>query len=225
MKYGIFVFSMLTVTVFVITSVSFSADFELALEAELANVIQAPMVIAEDEQTSDGKYVWMEGLPATGGGDQGWVEFIINLPDDGKYALWAHAFAWDGNSDSFWVTWQPSDPDENPQVTKNTEYRWSIGTKNAWHWDRINHWLDAGTFDREWDFDKEGETVLRIWTREDASKLDAIFVTSNTNAGTPDQAKVRLPTAEDREFQVEGLSVEAKDKLTTTWGSLKRTYR
>ncbi len=220
-----FIFSIIFVTTILLSTAGFGADIEIVLEAELANVVQAPMVIAEDELTSDGKYVWMEGEPATGGGDQGWVEFIINLPDDGKYALWAHTFAWDGNSDSFWVTWQPSDPDENPQITKNTEYRWSIGTKNAWHWDRINHWLDAGTFDREWDFDKAGETVLRIWTREDASKLDAIFVTSNVNANDAGSAKVRLPTNEDREKQIQGLAVDAKGKVTTTWGLLKQAYR
>ncbi len=200
------------------------AEVEIALEAELANVIQAPMVIAEDKLVSDGKYVWMEGAPATGGGDQGWVEFIINLPESGKYALWGHTFAWDGNSDSFWVTWQPADPDENAQQTKNTQYRWSIGTKNVWHWDRINHWLNAGTFDREWKFDKAGETVLRIAVREDATKLDAIFVTSNENAVDSGAANVRLPTEEDRKRQVSGLAVHAKGKATTTWGSLKMAY-
>lgn len=224
MKNGVFISMLSLITVFV-CSFAFGADVEIALEAELANVIEAPMVIAEDELASDGKYVWMEGPKATGGGDKGFAEFIINLPDDGKYALWAHAYAWDGNSDSFWVTWQPADPDENPQATKNTEYRWSISTKNAWHWDRINHWLNAGTFDRVWDFDDPGETVLRIWTREDASKFDAIFVTSNANAVTPDAAKVRLPTDEDRERQIDGLDVDAKDKMTTTWGKLKRSYR
>ncbi|MCE2402367.1 hypothetical protein J4G08_15980 [Candidatus Poribacteria bacterium] len=223
MKYGI-LFSTFIVTVFLLTSLGLDAEVEIALEAELANVLQAPMVIADDELASDGKYVWMEGAPLTGGGDQGWVEFIINIPESGKYALWAHTFAWDGNSDSFWVTWQPADPNENAQVTKNTQYRWSIGTKNIWHWDRINHWLDGGTFDREWKFDKAGETILRIAVREDATKLDAVFVTSNTGAAAAGQANLRLPTDEDREIQVEGLAVDAKGKVTTTWGSLKKAY-
>lgn len=225
MKYRILFIIIAFTSVFIITHIGFTADVEIALEAELANVLQAPMVIAEDKEVSNGQYVWMEGAPATGGGDQGWVEFIINLPEDGTYALWGHVFAWDGNSDSFWVTWQPADPDENAQQTKNTEYRWSISTKNLWHWDRINHWLNAGTFDREWDFKKAGETTLRIAVREDATKLDAIFVTSNENANDPGSANVRLPTEEDREIQVEGLAVDAKRKVTTTWGLLKKTYR
>ena len=224
MKYWVYFFGIMLFAFF-ITVVELDAEEEIALEAELADVIQAPMVIAEEAGTSDGKYVWMEGPEATGGGDQGWVEFIIDIPKTGEYALWGHVFAWDGNSDSFWVTWQPSDPDEDPQVTKNTEYRWSIGTKNQWHWDRINHWLDGGTFDRVWEFDKTGETILRIGVREDATKLDAVFVTSNNSATDPGSANVRLPTAEDRERQIEGLPVDAKGKTTTTWGLLKKSYQ
>ena len=224
MKYCI-LFLMLIITPLLLTAV-LGADVEIALEAELADVIQAPMVIADDEpNSSDGKYIWGPGAPATGGGGTGWAEFIITLPEDGKYALWGHVIAWDGNSDSFWVTWQPADPDENPQATNNTEYRWSVAGGNTWHWDRVNHWLNAGTFDRIWDFDDPGETVLRIGVREDATKLDAIFVTSNTDAVNPVQANARLPTDEDRELQIEGLAVDAKDKVTTTWGSLKQSYR
>ena len=121
--------------------------------------------------------------------------------------------------------WQPADPNENPQATSNTQFRWSAAGGNAWHWDRINHWLDGGTFDRVWEFDDPGETVLRIGVREDATKLNAIFVTSNENANDPGSANVRLPTDEDRELQEEGLLVDAKGKVATTWGSLKQTYK
>jgi len=224
MRHNMLFFSMLFIVGLLLAN-GISYSFDRAIEAEMANTLEAPMVVAEDGEASGERYIWMEGEPLTGGGDKGWVEFIINIPESGKYALWGHTFAWDGNSDSFWVTWQPADPNENAQVTKNTEYRWSIGTKNIWHWDRINHWLDAGTFDREWKFDKPGETILRIAVREDATKLDAVFVTSKTGAAAAGQANVRLPTDEDRKIQVEGLAVDAKGKVTTTWGSLKKAYK
>lgn len=225
MKYST-IFLMLIISIWCLLTAILGADVEIALEAELADVIQEPMVIEEDEpNTSNGKYIWAPGAPATGGGGTGWAEYIIILPEDGEYALWGHVIAWDGNSDSFWVTWQPADPNEDPQATNNTQYRWSVQGGNAWHWDRINHWLNAGTHDRIWEFDDPGETVLRIGVREDATKLDAIFVTSNTNAVNSVQANVRLPTDEDRERQVEGLAVDAKGKVTTTWGSLKKSYR
>ena len=227
MKYGL-IFALITLTTFVCGIVGLGAEVEIALEAELAQEIVEPMVISDDKvgkDASDGKFIWMEGAPATGGGGTGHADFIVNIPEPGKYALWGHVIAWDGNSDSFWVTWQPADPDENAQQTQNTEFRWGVGQGAEWHWDRINHWLDGGTFDREWKFDKAGETALRIAVREDATMLDAIFVTTNVKATAPDQANVRLPTDKDRKIQIEGLAVEAKGKAATTWGGLKQVYQ
>ena len=217
-----------TLTTFLFGIVGLGAEVEIALEAELAQEIVEPMVISDDKvgkDASDGKFIWMEGAPATGGGGTGHADFIVNIPEPGKYALWGHVIAWDGNSDSFWVTWQPADPDENAQQTQNTEFRWGVGQGAEWHWDRINHWLDGGTFDREWKFDKAGETALRIAVREDATMLDAIFVTTNVKATAPDQANVRLPTDKDRKIQIEGLAVDAKGKAATTWGGLKQVYQ
>ena len=187
MKYGI-ILPMLILTAFLCGIVGLSAEVEIALEAELANEIVDPMIITDDKLASDGKFIWMEGEPVAGGGGVGHADFIVNIPEPGKYALWGHVIAWDGNSDSFWVVWQPADPDENAQATQNTEFRWGVAQGAAWHWDRINHWLDGGTFDREWKFDKAGETLLRIGVREDATMLDAIFVTTNVKATAADQA-------------------------------------
>ena len=211
-------------TVFIYGTLQLRAEVEIVLEAELANEIVDPMIVTEDENASDGKFIWMEGAPVTGGGDRGHADFIINIPEAGDYALWAHVIAWDGNSDSFWVTWQPADPDENAQQTGNTEFRWGVAQGAAWHWDRINHWLDGGTFEREWEL-AAGESLLRIAVREDATMIDAIFVTTNTGATVPDQADVRLPTDKDRKLQIEGLAVSAKGKAATTWGTLKRAYQ
>ena len=224
MQYRI-IFLLLFLPMFVGVATGFGADIEIALEAELADEIAEPMIIDDEKTASDGKFIWMEGAPATGGGGEGWAEFIINIPEPGKYALWGHVTAWDGNSDSFWVTWQPADPDENAQQTQNTEFRWGVAQGGAWHWDRINHWLDGGTFEREWKFAKAGETTLRIAVREDATMLDALFVTSNVKATAEDAANVRLPTDKDRKIQIEGLAVDAKGKAATTWGSLKKVYR
>ena len=216
---------LIILTAFIYGAARLSAEVEIALEAELAQDIVDPMIISDDKLASDGKFIWMEGEPVAGGGGVGHADFIINIPEAGKYALWGHVIAWDGNSDSFWVTWQPADPDENAQQTQNTEFRWGVGQGAAWHWDRINHWLDGGTFDREWKFAKKGETLLRIGVREDATMLDAIFVTTNVKATVADQANVRLPTNQDRKIQIEGLAVDAKGKAATTWGSLKRAYQ
>ena len=227
MKYGT-IFSLLILTTFVCGIVGLSAEVEIALEAELAQEIVEPMIIDDGKHAkgaSDGKFIWMEGEPVAGGGGAGHADFIFNIPEPGKYALWGHVIAWDGNSDSFWVTWEPADPKENAQATQNTQFRWGVGQGAQWHWDRINHWLDGGTFDREWKFNKAGETLLRIAVREDATMLDAIFVTTNVKATVADQANVRLPTDKDRKIQIEGLAVDAKGKAATTWGGLKQVYQ
>ncbi len=198
---------------------------ELAYEAEGADVIEAPMEIAtpadaaaqggpEPSAPSGGSFVWMAGPPTTGGGGEGFMEFNIDLPEAGTYAIWGLITAWDGNSDSFWVTWQPADPDENPQETQNTEFRWGAAQGNDWHWDRINQWLDGGTFEREWTFDG-GATTLRIYTREDATMIDCIYITDNLSA---DEAEVapKLPSE-----VVNPTAVESMGKLAVTWASMK----
>ena len=215
MSYKTFVFGLVFIAGVLLTS-GIGYGFDWAIEAEMADVIKAPMIVADDADASGGQYVWMEGPPATGGGGEGWVEYSLNLPA-GTYALWGKVIAEDGNSDSFWVTWQPADPDEDAQQTQNTEFRWGVAQGAEWHWDRINHWLDGGTFEREWE-QPGGDTTLRIAVREDATKLDVIFITDNLSE---DEAEVspRDPGPEDSLTPV-----EPQDKLATTWGKLKQAW-
>ena len=196
-------------------TIGMSYGYERAIEAEMADVIEEPMVVADDPDASGGQFVWVEGEPLTGGGGAGWVEYKLHISEPGTYALWGKVIAWDGNSDSFWVTWQPADPDEDAQVTQNTEFRWAVAQSNEWSWDRINHWLDGGTFEREWVIEAGGETTLRIGVREDACMLDVIYITDNLSE---DEAEVnpRDPIPEDSLT-----AVEPQDKLATMWGKLK----
>jgi len=152
---------------------------------------------------------------------------LTDTPADEETPAWspdskqiAFASKRDGNSDSLWVTWEPADPAENPQATQNTEFRWSTGSGAAWYWRRVNAWLNAGTVQREWDFDP-GETKLKIWSREDATMLDCLYITNNIPGG---EANARVPDDDDRKLQVEGVvrqAVEAAGKLSTTWGRIR----
>jgi hypothetical protein len=204
-----------------------AGDVEIALEAEMADKIQSPMVIAvpadaearggpEPDEPSNGKFIWAPGAPVTGGGN-GSAEFTINIPEDGTYTIWGRAIAWDGNSDSFYVTWDPADQGENAQQTQNPDLCWCATNGNTWTWDRVNRWPAGG--DREWELDK-GETKLTIWTREDATMLDCLFITDNLSA---DLGVVvpRLPTDEDIKIQRGMQAVGAAGKLSTTWASIK----
>ena len=40
-----------------------SYGYERAIEAEMADVIEAPMVVADDADASGGQFIWMEGEP------------------------------------------------------------------------------------------------------------------------------------------------------------------
>ena len=220
-----FMFSLFAMTLLV-SSTTFSAKgIEIALEAELANHIEPPMVVMEDKKASNGKFIWAEGPPNKGGGGEGWAEYIIDIPEKGKYAIWGRVIATDGNSNSFWVIWPPADPPGDPQAKALLWTRWITSQAAGWHWDRVNHWLNGGTFDREWEFKEAGEVTLRIAVRDDATKLDAIFVTSNIKAALEGAAGVRLPTKKDRDTQEAGLAVSPKDKIATTWGKLKKQYQ
>lgn len=246
MKYISFI-GLLAIALLMLPDTAMTAgEVEIVLEAELADEITAPMVIAvpmdakdaggnETDEPSNGKYVWAPGAPVTGGGGSGYVRFIIDIPEEDTYAIWGHVIAWDGNSDSLWVTWTYNDPPdgadeellgdpiENPQQTQNTEYRWGVGGAQLWTWDRVNHWLNGGTFDREWEF-MEGETTLTFWSREDATMLDAIYITNEIADG---DANKRLPDDDDRQLQIEGgtgKAVKSVGKLSTTWGGVKSRY-
>lgn len=220
----------LLATLILLFSVNAHSAIEIVLEAELANNIVEPMVVGvpadakakggpEPDEPSSGKFIWVPGVPASGGRDhQGYAEFIIDIPKKGVYAVWGHVIAWDGNSDSFWVIWRPADPDENPQQTQNQNYRWAVAQGNTWHWARINKWLDAGTFDREWELDK-GETKLIVYGREDATMLDCLYITDKIAGAVP-----RLPTKEDIDAQIRGktkLAVDSKNKISTTWAKIR----
>jgi hypothetical protein len=214
------------IAVFALSISGLCVAVEIATEAEMANVIEEPMVVGvpadgaaqggpEPDEPSRGQFVWMPGPPVTGGGGEGSMQFTINIPQAGKYAIWGRVIAWDGNSDSLWVNWLPADPDENPQETDNTEFRWGVAQGNTWHWDRINHWLNAGTFEREWDL-PAGETTLIIRTREDATMLDSIFITDNLSE---DEAEVAPRVPSDADLQT--AAVNPAHKLAVTWSSIK----
>ena len=133
MRFNTLVFGTLFIFGLLLTSGT-SYGYERAIEAEMADAIEAPMVVADDADASGGQFIWMEGAAATGGGGEGWAEYTLHIPAPGTYALWGKVIAWDGNSDSFWVTWQPADPDEDAQTTQNTEFRWGVAQGSDWHW-------------------------------------------------------------------------------------------
>ena len=168
-----------------------AVPFESILEAEHADTIKASMIVGEEDSARLGKYVWMpsnaqQANPANQKNGDGYVEFKVNIPKAGSYTLWGRVFNMAEYSDSFWVTWQPIDSNENPQETGNKAYRWHTAPGQldhlygVWTWVQVNSWLiDLTAKARTWTFDKAGETTLRIWAREDGTRLDKIYITND----------------------------------------------
>ena len=93
MRFKTFVFGTLFIFGLLLT-VNMSYSYERAVEAEAADTIEAPMVVADDDAASGGQFIWMEGPAATGGGGEGWAEYKLHISEPGTYALWGKVLAW-----------------------------------------------------------------------------------------------------------------------------------
>ena len=155
------------------------------------------MTVSKGQHASAGRYIWMPGEPNADGGAEGWAEYDVFIPEPGDYSVWARVIAWDGKSDSFFITWTSADSRVDPNSNGDATFVWDVAGGAEWHWERVTASGSEGSVQREWRFDKAGKTALRISVREDGTKLDALFVTSNTTAVEPEDAQVRLPMLRD----------------------------
>ncbi len=167
-------------------------DGSIALEAE-GGTVDGKMVIAQDASASGGRFVWEVELPDVAGAEGGTAVLQFPIETVGTFAMWAHVTAPDAGADSFWINWEPVDP-EHPFVdeSRRDEFYWDLTEGPGWTWQRVTSML--GEYQpRTWTFAAPTETTLRIGSRENGAKIDAIFITAEIDADTPDGAKVRLP--------------------------------
>lgn len=164
----------------------------IALETELGTLVGA-YVVADDPAASGGKYVWEPGEPGTAGANDGYMEFTIPM-EPGTYALWTRQKAMDPQSDSCRITWHPADPLELSGVADVEAYTWDLWESGEWMWERVILNRDRPTGRHTvWTFEKAVTTTLRIYNREDGSRIDALFITRNVEATDP--AKANVPGA------------------------------
>ena len=79
-----------------------AVPFESILEAEHADTVKASMIVGEEDSARLGKYVWMpsnaqQANPANQKNGDGYVEFKVNIPEAGSYALWGACFQYGWN--------------------------------------------------------------------------------------------------------------------------------
>jgi hypothetical protein len=176
----------------------------------------APMVIGSDPESSGGNFVMVpqgsgDNLNDATFGGPGEVRFSINVPEAGRYTLWARALAprARGEGRSFYVTGNGTNIRE-----------WRVRGGTTWKWGRVARLsLPAGMFN------------LAFRQRDDGTMLDLIILTSEprfnpgrgqrpaVNAG-PDQT-VTLPDSAILNGMVTDDGLPLPARLTTTWSQLR----
>jgi hypothetical protein len=180
-------------------------------------------------EASGGAFI---GTPNGGAGNAGsWVKYEFNVPQRGDWYFWGRAIATSDADDSFFWMIDGADADAVSEDTGNTNI-WDFNELDNcplgeclvfptdWLWFRLSSRtgpFPVGPNGQGIDYANPiplpltaGKHTLHIIGREDGTFLDMIFATMDAgfdaNKTTPDPR-----------------TVELQDKLTTTWGNLKRT--
>jgi hypothetical protein len=137
------------------------------LEAEHADGIDSPFEIADDENASNGRFVYVPNGTGNEYSPGGTImaTYTVKITQSGVYILWGRVMAHDGRDNSFFV-----------QIDDNQDNLWVVGTGKYWHWDKVNDRdiLDPVTFNL-----KSGVHTIKIKLREDGTKLDRLLLTND----------------------------------------------
>jgi hypothetical protein len=132
------------------------------MEAE-DGVVTAPMVVVSpgDVNASACEYVHSP----FGSGSTGYVTFNFNITTPGQYVIWGRAWGLvSTGADSFWVS-----------IDGGPEYRWNT-ILGDWYWQKI---ADANTGLPIVISFATGPHSIRVRTREERTRLDAIEIAQN----------------------------------------------
>ena len=155
---------------------------ELWLEAEDGD-LQWPMEIADDENASAGAFIWVPegtGSYSSISESAGLAEYMFDLPEGGEYVIWGRLVSNDNASDSFFVS-----------VDGQDEMVWHTqpGGEDQWTWDAVSI-RDAENPDYTSDKVRfqlsKGRHTLRIFQREDGTRLDKLLITNQTDLDDPE---------------------------------------
>ncbi|MFQ5649775.1 MAG: Ig-like domain-containing protein [bacterium] len=155
--------------------VSLPSD-EIVVEAE-SGTLHSPMAIGEDVDASNGKFIEVPNGSGGGGGNLGFVEYLINIEQAGDYVMWGRAIYPDAENDAFRV------------IVGADTFKWDVGQRvhsASWHWDQVSHrgngtakkpQLDPVIFSFQ-----AGIQTLIVGEAKDGTKLDQ-FVLAPVGSG------------------------------------------
>ena len=147
------------------------------LEAEDAHTIVKQLEVANDEDASKGKYIYVPNEA----GDQYtpgpiMAVYTVNISHPGEYVLWGRVSAPDQSDNSFFV-----------QVDDGLNNLWEVKPGNYWHWDEVNNRdvADPVKFTLA-----KGVHKIKVKLREDGTKLDIMLLTNNINVTPSDKGTI-----------------------------------
>lgn len=126
----------------------------------------------DDPNAFDGKFVWLPGEPGGRHSGRGTVSWQLDVHTAGTYHLWGRIMAPTPDDDSFFVSAYageyPRKNSRNGTILKPTV--WPTGvTKSLWKWRQFKTELPLPA----------GPVVLTLHAREDGTKIDRLFLTSD----------------------------------------------
>lgn len=154
---------------------SLAAIQTITVEAE-DGVLAGPMKVAVNGQAYNNRVVHGYHVNRRGS-----VEWWINVPVAGTYAIWGRVLGMNDVSNSFYVS-----------VDNGTEYWWDLKKNNRWEWDRISDRGPNGTYEGNAQVDpvlfnlSAGTHLVRLRNREKNTIVDQIRITNDLNAGYTD---------------------------------------
>jgi hypothetical protein len=151
---------------------------ETVVEAEDARLIVPPFRVDEDSGASGGKFIWVPGEEGEGGGSEpARAIWLVHAPTKGLYRLWARVRTPTPSDDSFFVSVRQGGEEILPRVA------WHAGVHKDWAWARVAIRRENGESERV-NFElAPGAVMIEFRCREDASRLDALFLTQEQERG------------------------------------------
>jgi hypothetical protein len=170
--------------------------------------ITSPMMIRDDPAASGGGYITVAAgndspSSAPASSTEGVARYIFSVTDSAVYRIWARVSAPTDGDDSFWVR----------MGTSGSWIRWNgIPLGSAFHWVLVK--ADGATSPATFNLTAGADNELQVAYREDGTKLDAFFITSDS-AFNPNAALSAAPAP-----PVVQPSVSAPTVVKVSWSAV-----
>jgi hypothetical protein len=151
------------------------------------------IAIGQDDSASARTYIWAPNgsgsiWNASGSGSDDYAAYSFEVTSPGTYIVWGRVLAPNSGDDSFYVS-----------MDNGAKVIWDAHRSNEWAWDKVNQ---RGGEDPVVYNLVAGRHTLRIYRREDGTKLDCVVIAKDTTASVSDftvdmvLADARLPSVD-----------------------------